>query len=137
METINSSSALRTIDANLNRFREGIRVAEDLLRYHFNDKKLALELKNLRHITISLPYQHLLSTRNSLDDVLKNSIKSEQVRKDFSSLFIANFKRAQESARVLEEILKTSDIEASETFKKARYTLYWLEKKTILTYFSN
>ena len=42
-------STLRILDANLNRLREGIRVIEDILRYGFNHKDFALQLKNLRH----------------------------------------------------------------------------------------
>ena len=40
---------------------------------------------------------------------------------------IANIKRAQESARVLEEILKLIDIKEAQRFKEIRYLLYEIE----------
>ena len=134
----NSSSPLRTlriVDANLNRLREGIRVVEDILRYGFNHKNFASTLKNLRHQCRVEFYLDLLDTRDSNKDVLRVSIKEEQNRKNLQSVFVANFKRAQESARVLEEILKIDFIEESEMFKAIRYALYDLEKRVLLEIF--
>jgi len=119
---------LRLLDANLNRLREGIRVIEDIYRYIFNDKNISSQLKELRHsVRISL-YEELLDSRDIQNDVLKQSTASEQNRTDLSSILIANFKRAQESSRVLEEFGKLIDIKTSETFKDIRYKLYHLEK---------
>ena len=124
-------SNLRLIDANLNRLREGIRVVEDIFRYVYNNKDIATKLKNLRHLARTQNYIELLETRDVANDVLRSSIKSEQNRDDLTSILIANFKRAQESARVLEEFTKLSSIEDSENFKYIRYELYTLE--TVLT----
>ena len=118
---------LRLIDANLNRLREGIRVVEDIFRYVYNDKQTALKLKELRHLSRLENYIELLETRDVKNDVLRASIKSEQNRSDMNSILIANFKRAQESSRVLEEFCKLISIEDSETFKYIRYELYNLE----------
>jgi thiamine-phosphate pyrophosphorylase len=120
----------RTIDANLNRFKEGIRVVEDILRYELNSP-LAKELKNLRHIKLN-NYSEIIKHRNASNDILKPSTKSEQQRKSLNDIIISNLKRAQESARVLEEIFKLSDINLSEEFKNARYKLYTLEKEILL-----
>lgn len=124
----------RIIDANLNRFREGIRVVEDIFRYLLNDKELSSQLKTLRHIRVEIPIEILLQNRDVVNDVLKSSTKSEQTRENLKSIVIANFKRAQESARVLEELLKTENIESSEDFKKARYSLYNIEKLSFEKY---
>jgi len=121
------SNELRIIDANLNRLREGIRVVEDIFRYVYNDKKTALKLKELRHLSRITLYLELLETRDIKNDVLRDSIKSEQNRSDLYSILIANFKRAQESSRVLEEFCKLLSIEDSENFKYIRYELYNLE----------
>lgn len=121
------SNNLRLIDANLNRLREGIRVVEDIFRYIYNDKDTALKLKSLRHKARTDNYNELLETRDVKNDVLRFSIKSEQNRDDLYSILIANFKRAQESSRVLEEFTKLSSIEDSENFKYIRYELYTLE----------
>ena len=125
------SNNLRLIDANLNRLREGIRVVEDIFRYIYNDKETALKLKNLRHLSRIDIYTQMLETRDVTNDVLRESIKSEQNRDDLYSILIANFKRAQESSRVLEEFCKLISIEDSENFKYIRYELYTLE--TVLT----
>ncbi len=122
-----NSNNLRLIDANLNRLREGIRVVEDIFRYIYNDKDTSLKLKNLRHLSRLNNYSELLETRDVQNDVLRESIKSEQNRDDLNSILIANFKRAQESSRVLEEFTKLSSIESSENFKYIRYELYTLE----------
>ena len=123
---------LRLLDANLNRLREGIRVVEDIYRYIFNDKKTATQLKTLRHNSRIDLYNELLDSRDIKNDVLKTSTKSEQNRTDLNSILIANFKRAQESARVLEEFGKLINSEVSENFKSIRYELYHLEKSIIL-----
>jgi len=119
----------RIIDANLNRFKEGIRVVEDILRYHFSSP-LAKELKELRHIKIK-NYDELIKNRDSINDILKPSTKKELKRESLKDILIANFKRAQESARVLEEIYKLKDIQISNQFKEARYKLYNLEKEAL------
>lgn len=121
------TNTLRLIDANLNRLREGIRVVEDIFRYMYNDKETALKLKSLRHLARLDNYIELLETRDVKNDVLRSSIKSEQNRTDLYSILIANFKRAQESARVLEEFTKLTSIKDSENFKYIRYELYNLE----------
>ncbi len=124
-----NSLLFRTADANINRFKEGIRVVEDILRYEFNSP-LAKNLKNLRHIEIP-EYERFINCRNSDNDILKPSTKQEQKRDSIKDIIIANLKRSQESARVLEEIFKIYDIITSEKFKSARYTLYSLEKEII------
>lgn len=121
------NNTYRIIDANLNRLREGIRVVEDIFRYIYNDKELSTKLKNLRHLSRVKNFYEILSSRDVQNDVLKESIKSEQNRDDLNSILIANFKRAQESARVLEELLKLYSIKDSENFKYIRYELYNLE----------
>jgi thiamine-phosphate pyrophosphorylase len=121
------SNYLRLIDANLNRLREGIRVVEDIFRYVYNDKQTAIKLKELRHLSRLENYIELLETRDVKNDVLRSSIKSELTRTDLYSILIANFKRAQESSRVLEEFCKLISIKDSENFKYIRYELYNLE----------
>ena len=122
-----NQNELRLIDANLNRLREGIRVVEDIFRYVYNNKEIASKLKQLRHQSRLNIYNELLSSRDIRNDVLKKSVKSEQNREDLYSILIANFKRAQESSRVLEEFTKLHSIEDSENFKAIRYELYDLE----------
>eukprot|EP01155_Anaeramoeba_flamelloides_P017115 Anaeramoba_flamelloidesa566762_18.p2 GENE.a566762_18~~a566762_18.p2 ORF type:complete len:132 (-),score=5.82 a566762_18:246-641(-) len=122
---------LRLLDANLNRLREGIRVVEDIFRYIYNDKQTSSKLKNLRHKSRIEQYDKLLESRDIIGDVLKDTTKSELNREDLKSILISNFKRAEESARVLEEFTKLISAQDSANFKNIRYDLYDLEKKIL------
>ena len=127
----------RLIDANLNRLREGIRVLEDIARYILNDLPLASSLKALRHkarIDDLNHLQSLLQHRDIKNDILKISTPSEKKRENLHDIALANFKRSEESARVLEEIFKLDSIieiaesnEVCEIFKAIRYGLYDIE----------
>ena len=102
-------SEKRLIDANLNRLREGIRVVEDIARYILNDLPLASRLKTLRHRARNDNanlVDSLLQNRDIKNDILKKSTHSETKRDSLRDIAMANFKRAQESARVLEEMFK-------------------------------
>jgi thiamine-phosphate pyrophosphorylase len=120
------------VDANLNRLKEGIRVIEDIARYVHNDKKLSTSLKNLRHQCRIEPLEELLASRDSINDVLRPTMQSEMNRSDLRSILVANYKRGQESSRVLEELYKIVEPKMSETFKQIRYELYTLEKENLL-----
>ena len=124
---------IRLLDANLNRLVEGIRVVEDIFRYIFDDKTTSSKLKSLRHKARIDIYDDLIKSRDIKNDVLKTSTSSEQSRTSLHSILIANFKRAQESARVLEEFSKLISIKDSENFKFIRYELYHLEKEILNT----
>ena len=126
-----SPELYRVIDANINRLKEGIRVVEDIMRYKNNNKELSHKLKNLRHMADIQESIELLKHRDSVNDVLRQTIKSEMNRSNLSDIIIANFKRAQESARVLEELYKLHSEEYSENFKHIRYELYTLEKEVL------
>ena len=123
----------RVIDANLNRLKEGIRVIEDMARYGEDDKALASRLKELRHLAKIEDIQPLLKSRDAQNDVLRPSIESEMERSSLESIIIANYKRAQESSRVLEELYKVIDPTLSEQFKHIRYELYTLEKENLVS----
>jgi len=135
MTNKDENSSLRLIDANLNRLREGIRVIEDIFRFILDDKTNATKLKNLRHKARLPNYNKLLQNRDIINDVLKTTTKSELQRENLNSILIANFKRAQESARVVEEFTKLNTKlnfkEYSKIFKHIRYELYDLEKKLL------
>ena len=120
------------VDANLNRLKEGIRVIEDIARYVHNDRNLSTSLKQLRHQCRIEPLEALLSSRDSINDVLRPTMQSEMNRTDLRSILVANYKRGQESSRVLEELYKIVNPALSETFKHIRYELYTLEKNNLL-----
>jgi len=118
----------RLIDANLNRLKEGIRVVEDISRYIYDDKSITSKLKKIRHSLQRAYKQDRILNRDILGDIQKKSVKSELNRTNIDDIIIANFSRAEESSRVLEEIFKLIDIELSEHFKSIRYELYELER---------
>ncbi len=132
MSTHFEPSLYRVIDANLNRLKEGVRVIEDIARYVNNDKALASKLKEVRHQSRIDDLQNLLGSRDSVNDVLRPTVTSEMNRDSLESIIIANYKRAQESSRVLEEMYKIVDPALSENFKSLRYALYQLEKENLL-----
>ena len=124
----NDERIYRVIDANLNRLKEGLRVAEDIKRFVFDDADFARAIKILRH-KAKIPAYEYLKFRDAACDVLRPSAKPEQIRENLQDVITANFKRAQESARVLEECFKLLNLEYSELFKSVRYELYELEKR--------
>ena len=125
---------LRIIDANINRLREGLRVVEDILRYHFNDDKIIGFAKNIRHSVAKLDdatFKERIASRDSEDDAgFSNTGENENVRNDIKSLIRANLLRAQEASRVLEEVFKAESkfLSLSLTAKEIRYKVYELEK---------
>lgn len=127
----------RLIDANFNRAREGMRVIEDILRFLLDEQELFIEAKNLRlglgEVNSVIDNQlRLISHRDTANDVgTEVTPKAEQERFDIKAVLIANFKRVQESLRVLEEMLKLLNVEASEKCKAFRYQTYELEYQTM------
>lgn len=128
-----SPEIFRVIDANLNRLKEGIRVVEDIMRYRDNNTTISRKLKSLRHLAKVDNYLEFLAYRDSINDVLRPTQESELDRSDIVSILIANLKRSQESARVLEELFKLVQTTLSENFKHIRYELYDLEKEILLS----
>ena len=121
----------RLIDANLNRLKEGLRVLEDIQRYLYDDGESSRRFKRLRHSLQKAYDPSRLPYRDIVNDVLKESTASEMKRSNLGDLLIANFSRAQESARVLEEAFKLEDPRLSPLFKTIRYELYDLEKSLL------
>lgn len=116
------------MDANLNRLKEGVRVVEDICRFVYEFKDEASKLKSIRHSAKSSYLLDALPHRDIIGDILKSTTNSEKQRSDIVAVVIANFKRAQESARTLEECFKLLDPNEAEKFKKIRYKLYDAEK---------
>jgi len=126
-------SYYRIIDANLNRLREGIRVVEDICRYIFDDPEISAKLKQLRHLSRTSDYISILKHRDIVNDCLKQTTESEKSRQNIEDILISNFKRAQESSRVLEELFKLNSAN-SEIFKHIRYELYDIEKILLINH---
>ena len=122
------TSLFRLVDANLNRLKEGIRVVEDICRFVYEFKNEASKLKSIRHSARTDYLLKALEHRDIIGDILKTTTTDEKKRDNIISVVIANFKRAEESARALEECLKLIDASEAERFKQIRYALYDVEK---------
>ena len=127
----NEPKLYRLVDANLNRLKEGIRVIEDINRYLYDNASITSKLKTLRHLARVDKYSLFLRYRDIQNDVLKTTTESEAKREDVPSLLLANYKRAQEAARVLEESFKLIDPAKADDFKTIRYELYALEQENL------
>jgi len=124
---------LRVIDANLNRAREGLRVIEDTARFVSGNAGAFKELRAARHrldrATRSV-YPQLLGQRDARSD--EGRVIKEAKRKGLNSLLGANFRRVEESLRVLEEYGKLIAPRAAPLFKKMRFRMYVLEKEFLV-----
>lgn len=115
------------IDANINRASEGLRVIEEYVRFVSKDKAQTLFLSEMRkkiNLTETSKAAHLMS-RNSEGDMRAKEVP--QKRRSHCEVLIANFKRAEEALRVLEEY--TGD----PVYNVCRYDLYDCEKAILLT----
>jgi len=131
---INAENTLRIIDVNLNRLREALRVIEEYFRFIVSDKDISSQLKLLRHsieeMEKKFDIKELLSSRDTVADPFTGVNRNEEMyRKNDSDILRANFKRAQEAARVLEEYFKVTRMpQLSEKAKNVRFKVYSLEK---------
>jgi thiamine-phosphate pyrophosphorylase len=118
----------RLIDANYNRLKEALRLLEDSARFIFDNKELSYAFKNLRHNLTTFYSSKRVKHRDIINDVSKSSTDSEMQRLDLKDLIEANFYRAFESSRVLEEAFKLTNPKHSAIAKEIRYKLYNLHK---------
>ena len=126
---------IRILDTNLNRCKEGLRVVEDTCRFVFCDETLYKKIRKVRHLSSKYlveQYEQMLSARDSIKDSGRKA--KEQSRQNLKNIVIANFKRAQESLRVLEEYSKIIDFNIALKYKALRYEVYTIEKKMFLKY---
>ncbi len=128
-------TAVRILDANLNRLMEGMRVVEEILRFHFENRQLSAEMKDLRH-RLSLLIREaekmikLFSRRNATGDIGRHlPSEPEEVRIGIRDIFASNASRIKESLRVLEEFFKLISKDLSKKAKELRYDFYDIEKR--------
>ncbi len=126
----------RIFDANLNRAREGIRVAEEVARFYIADGALAEHLKSLRE-TIggwerALGLEAGVGGRDCETDPGRRVTGPREASRDgVGDLVRANMKRAQEAVRVIEELSKLDSSPRVSEFKDMRYTLYSAEAELL------
>lgn len=125
------SGLYRMIDANADRAAEALRVTGDIARFVLNDESHASTLRNIRiklwSILSNVPslQQKGLENRNSIGDV--GRAFSAEKHQDLLQLTRSNIHRAQESLRVLEELMRVTAPGLSQCFTQLRYRCYDLE----------
>ncbi|MDP4180398.1 MAG: thiamine phosphate synthase [Bacillota bacterium] len=127
----------RLIDANINRASEGIRVLEDISRFYLDNAELTSKLKTLRHDTrksmntLAFEFVKYRDSDGDIGPAVSAKLNVEG-KKDLKELIAANFKRAQEAARSIEETLKIMGMEElSRSYERIRYGLYSVEKEFV------
>lgn len=127
----------RILDANLNRWREGLRVVEDCCRLLRGEESFAA-LKELRHRLQGLfspeMQRRCLAAREADSDVGRDTRgPTESRRADLTAVLRANLKRCQEAGRVIEEYAKVLGAQqVAQEAKSLRFALYSLEKTLLL-----
>src|SRR5437867_1452942 len=125
-------SVYRILDANFNRAREALRVLEDLARFHHDDAAFAASLKDARHALDVEARPHakaFLSARDSESDVGRDGDRPVKGARPLAEIAQANFKRAEEALRTIEEIAKGRFAPMSDSAHRLRYDLYAAEKR--------
>ncbi|MCP4176991.1 MAG: thiamine phosphate synthase [bacterium] len=128
-------NSYRILDANINRTSEGLRVIEDIMRFNYCNIVTTEKLKKIRH-NLRKNFKEfndeMIFHRDSVKDVgLKISQSSKIDNKhSINELITANFKRASESLRVIEEISKIIDeYDKSKLVEQIRFQVYEIEKE--------
>jgi len=122
----------RIIDVNLNRLTEGLRVIEDIVRFKFEDRATLNTIRNLKQKlwqNMGEMRKKVIRSRKSEQDIGRSAKFDKIKRTTLFDVLTANFKRGQESARVLEEVFKLKKDQISGLFKNIRFTLYDVEKE--------
>jgi thiamine-phosphate pyrophosphorylase len=121
------------IDAAVNRASEGLRVAEDYVRFVLDDPHLTRLAKALRHNFAEAAALVAATDRHSARDAQHDvgsaiSTASERQRADTWAVCVASLKRAAQALRSLEEYGKLADPKFATEIELIRYRLYTLEK---------
>jgi thiamine-phosphate pyrophosphorylase len=127
--------AARIIDVNLNRLTEGLRVVEDVVRLGLENRRLLSDIRKLRTQVgrdVRALRKQVISSRKSETDLGRGDRFDRAKRKSLEDVLLASFKRAEEAARVLEEVLKVVEPALAGKFKAVRFRLYDLEKQAVV-----
>ncbi len=128
------AAVLRVLDANLNRLTEGLKVVEDIVRFGLDEPGLLRSVRAVRtrvgRDTRALR-RRAIAGRASATDPGRGDRFDRTSRDNLDDVLAANFKRAEEAARVLEETLKVIDPKRAPILKQVRFRLYDLEKSAL------
>lgn len=128
-------AALRILDANLNRAREGLRTAEEYARLGLGDTVLTARLKAIRGLLKQLIETDpglaagLLAARDIQNDVGVLAAAPVAARAGLADVARAGIKRAQEALRVIEETALVVLPASAGLAARARYECYAAEQQ--------
>jgi thiamine-phosphate pyrophosphorylase len=128
------TTVYRIIDANANRAREALRVAEEAARFALERPDLAEAAKRLRHDLRAaidrLDARQLLAARDTAGDV-GTAISTEAERHRGSTVDVARaaLKRLTEALRAIEEYGKVVQPAMAAAVEQIRYRAYDFEKR--------
>ncbi|MBI4354977.1 MAG: hypothetical protein HY597_00820 [Candidatus Omnitrophica bacterium] len=130
-------AVIRILDANLNRAQEGLRVCEEVARFVLKASALTAQFRRTRHrladaaADLAVSRLQRTSSRESRHDVGRRAGSLNGLRpRGVSDILTANFQRAEEALRVLEEYGKLCEPRAAARFQAIRFVTYTLEKTT-------
>jgi thiamine-phosphate pyrophosphorylase len=126
----------RILDANFNRAREALRVAEDCGRFVLNDPAVTAMAKNMRSelaaILEHMPAREMLVTRDTPGDVGTDLTSPTEMKRDsLEAVAIAACKRLSESLRTIEEYSKVVAAGQTLRIERMRYDAYTLEQRLV------
>lgn len=131
-----AEAVLRLIDANMNRALEGLRVCEEIARFHLESPQPFRRLRNLRHAValaaerLPLRPAELVGARASRRDIGRRA-PSSSVR-SLEQLLLINFQRAKEALRTLEECTRLIAPSRIASFQRLRFQTYEAERDCLL-----
>jgi thiamine-phosphate pyrophosphorylase len=130
------ASLLRLIDANANRGLEGLRVCEEIARFHDESATTFKRVRALRHDLAEavrrLPAgaAELLRARDSGGDIGRTAPAGAV--DSLERLALINFQRAKEAIRTLEECARLLAPRHAAAFSRLRFRTYAIEQAFVL-----
>jgi len=126
----------RILDANFNRAREALCVAEDCGRFALNDPAVTAMAKNLRsdlaEVLKTMPADEFLVSRDTPGDIgTEISSPTETTRVDLADVVTAACKRLTEALRTIEEYGKFLSPDYVLKTERMRYNAYTMEKRIL------
>lgn len=129
-------AVLRLVDASANRAVEGIRVCEEIVRFHLEHRRLFPRLRRLRHAigaaVRALPVSpvELVAARGSSTDIGRRAKAGRTPSLEQAALM--NLQRAKESLRTLEELSRVLAPRLTRRFQALRFATYDAERDLLL-----
>ena len=126
----------RILDANFNRAREALRVAEDCGRFALNDPAITAMAKNLRsdlaEVLRAMPVEEFITSRDTPGDLGTDITSPTEMRRDgLSDVAVAACKRLTEALRTVEEYSKFIAADQTVKIERMRYNAYTLEQRLV------